>query len=57
MVRQQGIVDRHELEMRQQGGDPVYVVARLVGSFSEGELVDLQVSLFNDTKRNGLSSN
>jgi PAS domain S-box-containing protein len=51
MVRQHGIVERHELEMSQRGGDPVYVVARLVGSFAEGALTDLQVYLFNDTKR------
>jgi PAS domain S-box-containing protein len=54
MVRQHGIVERHELEMRQRGGDPVYVVARLVGSFAEGALTDLQVYLFNDTKRKRL---
>ena len=54
MVRQNGIVERHELEMNQRGGDPVYVVARLVGSFVEGELTDLQVYLFNDTKRKRL---
>ena len=54
MVRQHGIVERHELEMRQRGGDPVYVVARLVGSFANGELTDLQVYLFNDTKRKRL---
>jgi PAS domain S-box-containing protein len=51
LVRQHGIVERHELEMVQRGGDPVYVVARLVGSFTEGELTGLQVYLFNDTKR------
>jgi two-component system cell cycle sensor histidine kinase/response regulator CckA len=54
MVRQHGIVERHELEMSQRGGDPVYVVARLVGSFAEGALTDLQVFLFNDTKRKRL---
>ena len=54
MVRQHGIVERHELEMSQRGGDPVYVVARLVGSFTEGELAALQVYLFNDTKRKRL---
>ena len=54
MVRQHGIVERHELEMSQRGGDPVYVVARLVGSFTEGELTALQVYLFNDTKRKRL---
>jgi PAS domain S-box-containing protein len=54
MVHQHGIVERHELEMSQRGGDPVYVVARLVGSFAEGVLTDLQVYLFNDTKRKRL---
>jgi PAS domain S-box-containing protein len=54
MVRQHGIVERHELEMSQRGGDPVYVVARLVGSFAEGVLTDLQIYLFNDTKRKRL---
>jgi two-component system cell cycle sensor histidine kinase/response regulator CckA len=54
MVQQQGIVERHELEMSQRGGDPVYVVARLVGSFAEGALMELQVYLFNDTKRKRL---
>ena len=54
MVRQHGIVERHELEMSQHGGDPVYVVARLVGSFADGNLTELQVYLFNDTKRKRL---
>ncbi len=54
MVRQHGIVERHELKMSQRGGDPVYVVARLVGSFAEGNLTELQVYLFNDTKRKRL---
>ena len=30
LVRQQTTLDRHELEMRQRDGDPVYVVARLI---------------------------
>jgi two-component system cell cycle sensor histidine kinase/response regulator CckA len=54
MVRQHRIVERHEIEMSQRGGNPVYVVARLVGSFAEGVLTDLQVYLFNDTKRKRL---
>ena len=54
IVRQQGIVDRHELEMRQRDGDPVYVVARVIVRFSNGELTELQVYLFNDTKRKRL---
>jgi two-component system cell cycle sensor histidine kinase/response regulator CckA len=51
LVRQQGMVDRYELEMTQRNGDPVYVVARLIGNFEKGELTDLHVYLFNDTKR------
>ena len=54
LVRQHGIVDRHELEMNQRNGDPVYVVARLIGDFSKGELTELKVYLFNDTKRKRL---
>jgi two-component system, cell cycle sensor histidine kinase and response regulator CckA len=53
-VRQQGMVDRHELEMTQRNGDPVYVVARLIGDFDNGELTELRVYLFNDTKRKRL---
>jgi two-component system cell cycle sensor histidine kinase/response regulator CckA len=55
MVRQHGMVDRHELEMTQRNGDPVYVVARLIGDFCEdGQLTELRVYLFNDTKRKRL---
>ena len=54
-VREHGSVERQELEMRQPHGEPVYVTARFVGSFDEdGELSDLQVYLFNDTKRKRL---
>jgi two-component system cell cycle sensor histidine kinase/response regulator CckA len=53
-VRQHGIVDRHELEMTQHNGDQVYVVARLIGNFANGELTELHVYLFNDTKRKRL---
>ena len=54
-VRQHGAMERQELEMRQPRGEPVYVAARFVGSFDEeGELADLQVYLFNDTKRKRL---
>jgi PAS domain S-box-containing protein len=53
-VRQHGMVDRHELEMTQRNGDPVYVVARLIGNFADDELTELHVYLFNDTKRKRL---
>lgn len=53
-VRQHGMVDRHELEMTQRNGDAVYVVARLIGNFDNGELNDLHVYLFNDTQRRRL---
>jgi len=52
LVRDRRTVDRHDLEMQQPSGDPVYVVSRFVGNFNdEGELVELQGYLFNDTKR------
>jgi PAS domain S-box-containing protein len=54
LVRQHGMVDRRELEMNHRNGDPVYVVARMIGNFADGELTELQVYLFNDTKRKRL---
>ncbi len=55
LVRQGETIDTHELELRQRDGDPVYVVARFIGSFDEkGELIELQGYLFNDTKRKRL---
>lgn len=52
MVRQQKVVDRYELEMRRTDGEPLYVVARLVGDFDDaGVLTEINVYLFNDTKR------
>ena len=55
MVRQHGSIERHDLEMRQPGGESVYVAARLVGSFdAKGELLEIQGYLFNDTKRKRL---
>ncbi len=52
LVRRGELLDTHELEMRQRNGEPVYVVARFIGSFGpNGELLRLQAYLFNDTKR------
>jgi PAS domain S-box-containing protein len=46
---------RHELEMRQRDGDPVYVVAKFDGSFDEeGRLVEVKGYLYNDTRRKRL---
>jgi signal transduction histidine kinase len=54
-VREHEIIDRHELEMRRQDGEPVYVIGRVVGSFDRrGELAQVHVYLFNDTKRKRL---
>ena len=52
-VRAERVIDRHEMELRRADGEPVYVVARVLGRFAEanGELQELQVYLFNDTKR------
>ena len=55
LVREQGTLERHEMEMRQPSGEDVYVVARLVGKFNEaGELERVRGYLFNDTKRKRL---
>jgi len=40
--------------MTQRNGDPVYVVARLIGQFADGELTHLKAYLFNDTHRKRL---
>ena len=54
-VREHGAAERHDLEMRQPGGDPVYVAARFVGTFNgDGQLTELQGYLFNDTRRKRL---
>lgn len=55
-VREHGSVERHDLEMRQPRGEPVYVAARLVGQTEEegGPPGQVQVYLFNDTKRKRL---
>src|ERR1041385_2118833 len=55
LVRQGEPVETHELELRHQDGDAVYVVTRFVGTFNEkGDLTELQGYLFNDTKRKRL---
>ena len=54
-VREQKTIERHELEMRRQDGEPIYVVARIIGRFdSTGQFEEMQVYLFNDTKRRRL---
>ncbi len=55
LVQKEGVTERYELEMRQPGGDPVYVAARLIGGFDkEGNLEELRGYLFNDTRRKRL---
>ncbi len=54
-VRSEGAIERPEFEMRQPRGESVYVAARFVGECdAEGNLSDLQIYLFNDTKRKRL---
>lgn len=54
LVQEEGVVERHELEMNRRAGDRVHVIARLVGSFTDGNLTSIHVYLFNDTKRKRL---
>ena len=52
MVREQRVVDQHELEMQECGGESVFVVSRVVGIFdAAGELSALHGYFYNDTKR------
>ena len=52
LVRERRTVDQHELEMRDRGGEPVFVVGRIVGVFDDaGELNELHGYFYNDTKR------
>src|SRR5947209_4637947 len=45
-VREHEIIDRHELEMRRQDGEPVYVIGRVLGSFDgRGDLAQVHVYL------------
>ena len=54
-VHEEGTVERQELEMRQPGGEPVYVVARLVPTCDEaGKVTQVAGYLYNDTKRKRL---
>ncbi len=47
--------ERQELEMRQPGGETVYVAAKFTGTFDEqGQLREVKGYLFNDTKRKRL---
>ncbi len=48
-------MERQELEMRERDGDTVHVVAKFAGAFDEaGQLSEVKVYLFNDTKRKRL---
>ena len=54
-LRRDKIAERQEIEMRQRGGDPVYIIGRFIGNFDEaGEMTELKGYLFNDTKRKRL---
>ena len=52
LVRERRILDQHQLEMRDRLGEPVFVVARIVGVFDHaGGLVELHAYFYNDTQR------
>ncbi len=51
-LRRLGKIDRYEVEGRRKGGEPVYVIANIIGTFDDGgELVDFRAYLFDDTDR------
>jgi two-component system, cell cycle sensor histidine kinase and response regulator CckA len=52
LVRENRTIEQHELEMRDRSGEPVFVVARVVGIFDAGnELIELHGYFYNDTTR------
>ncbi len=52
-LRTRGKIERYEVEGRRRNGEPVYVIANIVGTFDDetGELVDFRAYLFDDTDR------
>src|SRR3982751_2044560 len=55
VIRSEQTIDGYELEMRRQDGEALYAIARIVGEFDKrGELQQVHVYLFNDTKRKRL---
>ncbi|HEY1583354.1 MAG TPA: response regulator [Chthoniobacterales bacterium] len=54
-LRPEENAEHRELEMRQRGGEAVYVVAKFAGTFdAAGKLSEVKVYVFNDTKRKRL---
>jgi two-component system, cell cycle sensor histidine kinase and response regulator CckA len=52
-----GKLERYELEGRRRTGEPVYVIANVVGSFApSGELLEFRAYLFDDTERHRTES-
>jgi PAS domain S-box-containing protein len=51
-LRHRGKIERYEVAGRRRSGDPVYLIANVVGTFDEtGELTDFRAYLFDDTDR------
>ncbi len=51
-LRRHGKIERYEVAGRRRSGDPVYLIANVVGTFDEaGELTEFRAYLFDDTDR------
>jgi two-component system, cell cycle sensor histidine kinase and response regulator CckA len=55
LVRQKGKLEYHEMELRRKDGNPIFVVANLIGTFDEHErLTSVKGYLFDNTERKRL---
>jgi PAS domain S-box-containing protein len=51
-LQEHGRLERYEGEGRKRSGEPVFLIANVIGSFApSGELLELRVYLFDDTER------
>ncbi|HUP42759.1 MAG TPA: ATP-binding protein [Thermoanaerobaculia bacterium] len=51
-LQEHGRLERYEGEGRRRSGEPLFLIANVIGSFSPaGELLELRIYLFDDTER------
>lgn len=56
LLQREKRLEYHEMEMRRRDGEPIYVVANVVGTFNEqSELVEIKGYLFDNTEQHKLA--
>ncbi len=52
LIRRDGKIERHEVELRRRDGSPLYCIGNQIGTFDhQGNLTEIRGYLFDDTKR------